>query len=78
MSTACLDAIKWYGTLVEWLLNTIPRDDVANIKPYKLVYENNHLRLTEMDEIDEEYDAIVNGEAVITNDFKQWRTSLPQ
>lgn len=77
MSTACLDAIKWYGTLVEWLLNTIPRDDVANIQPYKLVYENNHLRLTEMDEIDEEYDAIVNGEAVITNDFKQWRTSLP-
>lgn len=77
LSSSCLDAIKWYGMLCEWLLKTIPRDDAANIKPYTLVYENNHLRLTEMDESDAEYDGIVNGESVLTNDFKEWRKSLP-
>lgn len=77
LSTACLDAVKWYGTLVEWLRNSIPTDDTATIKPYRLVYENNHLRLTEIEDTEGEYDAIVNGEAVITEEFKQWRMSLP-
>ncbi|QLQ80030.1 hypothetical protein HG537_0D00300 [Torulaspora globosa] len=76
MNTACLDAIKWYGLLCDWLLKSIERDDTQNVKPYKLVYENNHLRLTEMDQTDPEYDSIVNGDAVLTNEFKEWRRSL--
>ncbi|AQZ16880.1 RAI1 (YGL246C) [Zygosaccharomyces parabailii] len=74
MNTACLDAIKWYGTLTDWLLNKIPRDDT--IRAYRLIYENNHLRLTEIQEADDEYNDLVEGEQILSNEFKLWRRSL--
>lgn len=77
LNTSCLDAIKWYGMLCEWLLKSATSEDVKSVKPYKLVYENNHLRLTEMDDTDPEYDSIVNGEVVLTDEFKTWRRNLP-
>lgn len=75
MNTACLDAIKWYGTLTDWLINKIPRDS-DTIKAYRLVYENNHLRLTEIQETDEEYQGLVLGEQILSDEFKSWRKSL--
>ncbi|CDO92599.1 unnamed protein product [Kluyveromyces dobzhanskii CBS 2104] len=78
MQTACVDAIKWYGAFTEWLLASIPRpeDDIDTIKAYKLIFENNHLKLTEIEPEDEEYKGLVEGEEVISNSFKEWRRSL--
>ncbi|CCH61081.1 hypothetical protein TBLA_0E00180 [Henningerozyma blattae CBS 6284] len=73
-ANACLDAIKWYGALTQWLLDTIPRND--DKKCYKLVFENNHLRLSEFEESDQEYDGIVNGDVIISKEFREWRTQL--
>lgn len=72
MSSACLDAVKWYGTLTEWLLNMVPRDD-DKTKAYRLVYENNHLRLTEIEETEPEYHGLVEGEEILSKEFKEWR-----
>lgn len=78
LSTSCLDAIKWYGTFTEWLLKKIPTDEASKIRAYNLVFENNHLRLTEIVEGHDEYAALVEGEAVLSNEFKVWRRSLVQ
>lgn len=75
MQTACVDAIKWYGALTEWLLDTIPKDE-ENIRAYKLIFENNHLKLTEIESGDEEFTDLVEGETVLSNSFKQWRADL--
>ncbi|CCD26894.1 decapping nuclease NDAI_0I03260 [Naumovozyma dairenensis CBS 421] len=76
MNTSCIDAIKWYGLLTEWLLKLIPRDSGDEIRPYRLVFENNHLRLTEIEKGETEFEDIVNGESVLTNEFKEWRRTL--
>ncbi|EDO14889.1 hypothetical protein Kpol_380p8 [Vanderwaltozyma polyspora DSM 70294] len=76
LGNSCVDAIKWYGVFTEWLLNQIPRDDPSIKKAYKLVYENNHLRLTEITEEEGEFNELINGETVLTNEFKEWRNSL--
>ena len=74
----CVDAIKWYGAFTEWLLTSIPRpeDDIDTIKAYKLIFENNHLKLTEIESDDEEYKQLVEGEEILSNSFKQWRKDL--
>ncbi|CCC70094.1 hypothetical protein NCAS_0E00240 [Naumovozyma castellii] len=76
MNSMCLDAIKWYGLFTEWLLKIIPRDQPKEIRPYKLVLENNHLKLSEIESTDEEYDSLVNGESVLSKEFQEWRLSL--
>ncbi|QEU61681.1 Rai1 [Kluyveromyces lactis] len=78
MQTVCVDAIKWYGAFTEWLLTSIPRseDDIDTIKAYKLIFENNHLKLTEIESDDEEYEQLVEGEEILSNSFKQWRKDL--
>lgn len=78
VGSACLEAIKWYGLLTEWLLKMIPRDEDphSQIRAFKLVFENNHLRLSEIEESDEEYSGLIDGEHILTNGFKEWRKSL--
>ncbi|QLG74620.1 hypothetical protein HG535_0G05030 [Zygotorulaspora mrakii] len=76
LCSACIDAIKWYGAFTEWLLKTIPRDSPSEIKAYMLVFENNHLRLTEIEQGHEEYDGLVKGEVVLSQEFREWRKSL--
>ncbi|GCF00247.1 protein rai1 [Zygosaccharomyces mellis] len=77
MNSSCLDAVKWYGTLTEWLLKMVPRDG-DSIRAYRLVYENNHLRLTEIEDTEPEYKGLVEGEEVLTDEFKEWRKSMNQ
>ena len=38
---------------------------------------DNHLKLQEVEVDDAEYDSIVNGEAVLSKEFREWRQSLP-
>lgn len=71
---ASLDAIKWYGALTQWLLDNIPRD--SDDRCFKLVFENNHLRLTEIESADAEYEGIVNGDTIISKEFREWRANL--
>ena len=72
----CLDAIKWYGLFTEWLLKIIPRDDPKVVRPFKLRFQDNHLKLSEVEAADPEYSGLVNGEDVLTEGFKAWRLSL--
>lgn len=78
LGQSCLDSIKWYGLFSEWLLKIIPRDDedIDNIRAFSLVFENNHLRLAEIEETHAEYDSLVNGDGILTQEFKDWRKSL--
>lgn len=78
MGSSCLEAIKWYGLLTEWLLKMIPRDEDphAQVRAFKLIFENNHLRLSEIEENDDEYSGLVNEENLLTNGFREWRKSL--
>lgn len=76
LSTSCLDAIKWYGAFTEWLLKVIPRDEPSIIRAYKLVFENNHLRLTEIQKENEEYSDLVEGESILSHEFKEWRKTI--
>lgn len=76
LSNVCLDAIKWYGAFTEWLLATLPRDnDPGLITAYRLVFENNHLKLTEIENGHPEYEGLVKGEDVLSDEFKKWRMS---
>lgn len=68
----CVEAIKWYGALTDWLLRVIPKEE-SEIKVYRLVFENNHLNLSSIDEDHPEYSHLVHGEAILSNSFKEWR-----
>ncbi|KAH7590114.1 RAI1 like PD-(D/E)XK nuclease [Nakaseomyces glabratus] len=76
LGQSCLDAIKWYGLFTDWLLKIIPREQSGNIRAYRLVYENNHLRLSEIEEQDGEYSRYVLEDGILTPEFKEWRESL--
>ncbi|KAL3231070.1 Decapping nuclease RAI1 [Nakaseomyces bracarensis] len=80
LGQACLDSIKWYGLFAEWLLKIIPRDEenVDNIRAFSLVFENNHLRLAEIEESHPEYEQLVNGDTILSTEFRDWRKSLHQ
>ena len=76
LGQSCLDAIKWYGLFTDWLLKIIPREQSGNIGAYRMVYENNHLRLSEIEEQDGEYSRYVLEDGILTPEFKEWRESL--
>lgn len=77
LTNACMDAVRWYGALTEWLLSSIPREESAeHIGAYRLTFENNHLKLVEIEKSDTEYDQLVNGEGILTSEFREWRKSL--
>ncbi|SCU82872.1 LAFA_0D00518g1_1 [Lachancea sp. 'fantastica'] len=77
LTNACVEAVRWYGALTEWLLESVPREKSTDyIKAYRLRFENNHLKLSEIEQGDEEYEGIVEGESVLDADFKEWRKEL--
>ncbi|CCF60084.1 hypothetical protein KAFR_0J00160 [Kazachstania africana CBS 2517] len=74
----CMDAIQWYGEIIGWLYDTLAHleTDANEIRPFKLLFSGSELDLVEIPAKDPEYDDIVNGEAVLTNEFKEWRRIL--
>lgn len=72
----CLDAIKWYGLFTEWLLKIIPRENSKEIRPFKLIVADNHLKLHEIEESDPEYKETIEGDVVLSSEFKEWRNSF--
>lgn len=74
LATKCTNAIKWYGLFSEWLLKIVPHEnDSEIIKPFKLILDNNHLKLIEIESDDPEYEGIVNGEDVLSERYKAWK-----
>ncbi|SCU86354.1 LAMI_0D01706g1_1 [Lachancea mirantina] len=77
LANACMDAIKWYGALTEWLLATIPRENGSlEAKAFTLTFDNNHLKLNELAKDHPNYESVVNGDEVLTREFRDWRKSL--
>ncbi|SMN18040.1 similar to Saccharomyces cerevisiae YGL246C RAI1 Nuclear protein with decapping endonuclease activity targeted toward mRNAs with unmethylated 7-methylguanosine cap structures [Maudiozyma saulgeensis] len=76
VGSKCLDAIKWYGLFTEWLLKIIPHSDTKEIKPFKLILADNHLKLHEIETNDSEFENYVQGEGILSSEFKEWRNSL--
>lgn len=75
LATKCTNAIKWYGLFSEWLLKIVPHEEESNIiKPFKLILENNHLKLVEIESNDPEYEGIVEGESILSERYKAWKT----
>lgn len=78
LTIKCTNSIKWYGLMMDWLLNIIPLDTNSNdIRPFKFFFEDNHLKLTEIESTDSEFDALVNGELILTENYKNWVKSTP-
>lgn len=77
VGTKCVNAIKWYGLFTDWLLKMIPHDaSTKDIRPFRLTLADNHLKLNEMESGDPEYQQIVEGDTILSTDFKQWRSSI--
>lgn len=74
LATKCTNAIKWYGLLADWLIKMVPTSDSETIKPFKLILEDNHLKLIEIENEDPEFDGLVNGEEIITNNYRAWKS----
>ncbi|SMN22750.1 similar to Saccharomyces cerevisiae YGL246C RAI1 Nuclear protein with decapping endonuclease activity targeted toward mRNAs with unmethylated 7-methylguanosine cap structures [Maudiozyma saulgeensis] len=78
----CSSAVGWYGKITEWLLTIQTRysqkETPESIIPFKLTVHNQELQLIDISTEDDEYDAIVNGESVLFNEFKEWRRKLRQ
>lgn len=75
LATKCTNAIKWYGLFSEWLLKIVPHEEESNIiKPFKLILEDNHLKLVEIESNDPEYEGIVEGESILSERYKAWKT----
>ncbi|GMM57043.1 hypothetical protein DAKH74_036590 [Maudiozyma humilis] len=79
-STDCGDAVVWYGTIVEWLMGILTRYNQKaspeDIIPFRLTMQDGELQLSDIQASDGEYDSIVNGDAVLSNEFKAWRRQL--
>lgn len=72
------DAIEWYGCIVDWLLQTIPREstNIETMQAYKLTNGDQSLRLEQIDPNSEEYDTMINNPHFINVEFRLWRASL--
>lgn len=79
-ASSCVESIKWYGKITEWLMSILERYNKKNepdtIVPFRLTLRDKELQLIEINERDEEYDKIVNHDMIISNDFKAWRREL--
>lgn len=75
LALRCTNVIKWYGLMAEWLMKIVPRDENSeSIKPFKLILEDNHLKLIEIESQDPEYDGLVNGENILSNKYRLWKS----
>lgn len=73
LTLKCTNSIKWYGLMFDWLLKIIPMDSHSDeIRPFKLTFEDNHLKLNEIESNDPEFDSIVNGDSILTSEYKDW------
>lgn len=75
----CVDSLKWFGAVLEWLMDVVPKDDASDLDAqlrniFRLSYNGALLSFTELS--DEERDRIVADEPVVTKEFVEWRKQL--
>lgn len=71
-----IECIKWYGSLMEWLTKTVPLNETCTMKPYRLVLQNDELKLSAISEGDPEYQSILENESILPTSFVEWRKSI--
>lgn len=69
----CVDALKWYGAVLEWLLQSVDAND--ELKAYKIVYDPGSRTFSLNECMGDENKRLRNGE-LLTEDFKAWREQL--
>ncbi|CAI5757437.1 unnamed protein product [Candida verbasci] len=69
----CTNCLKWYGAVVDWLNDTINKQDET--KSYKLKYDPNDRSFTVKEVSKERNEKLRNGE-LLSEEFKEWRQSL--
>jgi len=65
----CIDAIKWYGAVVEWITENIPKDES---KAFRLNYDPSTKSMSLFELTPDIASGILNG-GILTEDFKNWR-----
>ena len=65
----CMNALKWYGAVIEWINNEIPKD---TDKLWSLTYDPGSKSFSIVELIQ---DSELRN-SVITEEFKEWRSSL--
>ncbi|SCU95569.1 LADA_0G16292g1_1 [Lachancea dasiensis] len=77
LSNACIEAVRWYGALTEWLMTAIPREEsTESVRAYRLSFENNHLKLSGIEPGHAEYAELVEGVEILSPEFRAWRKEL--
>lgn len=72
-SILCMDALKWYGLLLEWLLKNIDLAD--ELVAYKITYDGSTKSVHLRECTSEENHSLRNG-GILTDEFKEWRNSI--
>lgn len=65
----CVDSLKWYGAVVEWIKKEIPQDET---KAWRLTFNPSQKTLSLYELTPDVADGLVNG-GILTEEFKQWR-----
>jgi RAT1-interacting protein len=65
----CIDSLKWYGAVIEWIAKEIPHDES---KAWNLVYDPK-VRSIVLSEADENISSSLLNGGIVTEKFKDWR-----
>lgn len=69
----CVDALKCYGALLEWIKSNVDAND--ELKAFKIVYDSGSRTFSLNECMGDENKRLRNGE-LLTEDFKAWREQL--
>lgn len=65
----CIDSLKWYGAVVEWITQNVPKDES---KAYRISYDPSAKTLSLLELTPDVASGILNG-GLLTEEFKSWR-----
>ncbi|KAK6456902.1 RAI1 like PD-XK nuclease-domain-containing protein [Scheffersomyces xylosifermentans] len=69
----CTGALKWYGAVIEWILQEIPRDDET--RSYRISFDPSTRTFSLIELMGDENNRLRNG-GILTDEFKSWRQSI--
>lgn len=68
----CIDALKWYGAVVQWITENVPNDES---KAFRLSYDNTNKTFSLFELTPDVASGILEG-GLLTEDFKNWRLQM--
>lgn len=72
-SINCMNALKWYGAVIEWIQQSVPIDDES--KAYRLSYDPGSRSFALHELLTDENKRLRNG-GILTQEFKDWRNAI--